>query len=232
MLYSTVINKCITSQQPIHVWLLILKYMEVLSTYIHLIRGTILPLINTVKHKRMKILKPALITILIIAAFFIGRYDEVLFDSSPTAGKIVISQELHDWSIDRDRDTKPVFITIFAKNDSETTINGPVKFQIDLDSSALEKSFIDSLINIIGEKRLVEDPGETEKFKAIASYIKRGKQLPNGMKHEPINGPHDSDYSTIVTANVNLQPGETKKIELEAMIPPKVRGYVLKIKQI
>jgi hypothetical protein len=48
MLYSTMINKCITSQQPIHVWLLILKYMEVLSTYIHLIRGTILPLINTV----------------------------------------------------------------------------------------------------------------------------------------------------------------------------------------
>jgi hypothetical protein len=182
--------------------------------------------------QKMKILKSAIITILIIAAFFIGRYYEVLFDSSVAAGKIGISQELHDWSIDRDRDTKPVFITIFADNVSGTSINGSVRFQITLDSSALEKSFIDSLINIIGEKRLVENPGETEKFKAIASYIKRGKQLADGMKNEPINGPHDSDYSTIVIANVNLQPGETKKIVLEAMIPPNVRGYVLKIQQI
>jgi hypothetical protein len=52
------------------------------------------------------------------------------------------------------------------------------------------------------------------------------------MKYEPVKGSGSPNYSTIVTVNVNLQPGESKKIELEAMIPPNVRGYALKIKQI
>lgn len=179
----------------------------------------------------MKALKLILVTLLIAISFFIGRYYKTLLDHPIPEGQIVICQEIHDWSIDRDRDTKPVYITIFAKNEKDLDISGPIQFEINLDPSGLEKSFIDSLISIVGEDRLIKEPGTTAKFKAIAAYIKRGKKLPEGMEYEPIVAKNNQGYSTTVTTEISLKAGETKKIKIEAMIPPNVRGYVLNIKQ-
>jgi hypothetical protein len=123
----------------------------------------------------MKALKLIVVVALITISFFVGRYYELLFDRSIPEGSIVIEQELHDWSIDGEKDTKPVYVKIFAKNTTVEEINGAFQFKVNLDHSGLEKSFIDSLIKIIGEEYLVNIPDKTERFKAIAAYKKRQK---------------------------------------------------------
>lgn len=185
----------------------------------------------------MKIVRWIIVLVLIVAAFFAGRYsedivDEVLF-RKPLAGQLDIIQEMHAWSMIDNEGVKPVAITVFAKNQSADDISGPVRFQIDLDSSGLEEGFIKSIIRVFGEERLVKQSRDLMgKNKAVSAYLARGKKLPEGMEYEPLEGKESDNYSTVVTRDLDIKAGETQKVELEAMIPPKYWGFVLSVKQI
>ncbi len=177
----------------------------------------------------MKALKYVGVVLLIGAAFVLGRNFDSLFTKTVDVDQIVIDQEWHDWEVHRDRSDRPVTIQLFIRNQSKTLIDSTVRFKVELDSSALEAKFIDALISITDEFRFLENHGGNPRSKAIASYVKRGKTLADGDDHEPILNPDLENYTTVISSYVHLRPGESTKLEFEAVIPPAHRGHALSI---
>ena len=167
---------------------------------------------------------------LVVAIFLLGMNYDSLFSRSLAKDSIVIEQEWHNWSAGVET-SKPLLITIFARNNTDKDLNGEANFKVHLDPVGFEKDYIDEIIKQFGEELLLKDSGDGSKLKAIAAYIKRGKKLPDGKKYEPIENQEDGGYVTSVSENVMFKAGETKKMKIEVVIPPRYKGYILTITQ-
>ena len=179
----------------------------------------------------MKALKYVGVVLLIGAAFVLGLNFDSLVTKTVDAEHIVIEQEWHDWKVHADRPDKPVSMTLFVKNQSQSSIDGTARFKIELNTSELEAKFIESLVGLTSEEAVLELKDPDSKWKAIQDYVKRGNRLLDGHDYEKIDG-SDKNYTTMISTYLRLEPGESKRLELEFMIPPAYRGYALSIRPI
>ncbi|MGY0219264.1 hypothetical protein ACWJJH_18085 [Endozoicomonadaceae bacterium StTr2] len=181
----------------------------------------------------MKVLskKTIFIVFLLIAiAFFAGMNYQSYRSLKFNKPILSIEQEIHFWTISRKSD-EPTVVTVYAKNISNVDVDKPVRFTAILDPTGIEKSFLTSLISVVGKEGVEAYPNNTNKFKAIRSYIERGMKTPEGLDYEPIESPDHEMFKTSTTQEVSFTIGETKKLQLSYVIPPKYMGYRLKIIQ-
>jgi hypothetical protein len=181
----------------------------------------------------MAILKRIVIIVVILLLVVpIGYFSFVKFREFQTArvvrdNKILIDQEYHEWILDPDALLK---INVYIRNTSQYLVTGKLIFFVTLEGKGLEESFIDKVIEYVGDKSLLNEVRKSGRGKAIQSYIIRGKKLAQGIKYETIaEKEREPDYTFNFRYPVSLKPGELVQITHEQQIPPVKSGYLVKI---
>lgn len=184
----------------------------------------------------MKVVKGTIALVSFVGALIIGD----LIDPMDTIFKeppiVALDDDRVNWNVTRSRDPQDnnVVFEIYVRNLSETHIAKNLQAQITLDYAQLDTTFIDALLDLLGEETFWQhwrddSNKKTPKLRAIAAYIERGKQPPEGTEYEPVLGDIAWDYQTRVPLNIDLAPMESKFIKFEAAIPYKRKGHVADI---
>jgi hypothetical protein len=169
----------------------------------------------------------------VVAAFYLGGTFSTNANRkirTPSEGSVSVDQIHHVWNVEQGDTDTPHKIEMFIRNVSDADIAGTIGFTIELDGSGLEKSFLESIIERMGEEEFLSLRKTNKRSEAIYNYIKRGKRLPDEMEYEPISENDFEGYETVAYKEIKLLTGESTKIELEIQIPPKYRGYLLSVK--
>ena len=174
--------------------------------------------------------KKLILCVITLAAlsFFAGLQFSSLKHGTIKESSIVIQQSIHKWDI---TGSPSLTVTAYAKNTSNKEINAAVNFQATLDPTGIEKAFLESLTNTIDDDTIISSGMDTEKFKSIENYLARGKKLLDGKNYEPVSNVEEKQYETSIESQVNFTPGQTQKLTLEFIIPPRYMGHRVKITQ-
>jgi hypothetical protein len=142
-----------------------------------------------------------------------------------------IDQIFFDWAIDLKKSVQPTKIEAYMRNKSPYDFDGDFVFEVTLKKKGLKEAYIERIIQLLGEESLIEKEGGSGKLKAIQSYIKRDKELPEGLDYEPVEDDSSvCDYVFTFRHRMSLKSGEVQKFSHEVSIPPKTHGYLFEIK--